>query len=60
MQAPKTEVSARRLWPVLYACGGVVRLIVRLVLQFVLQFVVQFVVHGDANECVESELISRF
>ena len=40
----------------LHACGGVVRLIVRLVLQFV----VQFVVHGDANECVESELISRF
>ena len=56
MQAPKTGVSARRPWPVLHACGGVVRLIVRLVLRFV----VQFVAHGDANECVESELILRF
>ena len=52
IQALKSEVSARRLWPVLHACGGLVRLIVRLVLRFV--------VHGDANECVESELISRF
>lgn len=45
---------------VLHACGGVVRPLVRFVVQIVLQFVVQFVVHGDANECVESELISRF
>ena len=44
----------------LHACGGVVRPLVRFVLQIVLQFVVQFVVHGDASECVESELISRF
>ena len=41
---------------VLHACGGVVRLLVR----FVVQIVLQFVVHGDASECVESELISRF
>ena len=39
----------------LHACGGVVRPLVR----FVAQIVLQFVVHGDANECVESELISR-
>lgn len=56
MQALKTEVGAWRSELVLHACGGVARPLVR----FVLQIVLQFVVHGDANECVESELISRF